>query len=272
MQTMIEWWQAVLLATVQGLSEFLPISSSGHLVLLPRLFGWTDQGLAFDVAVHVGTLLGVLVYFRRDLLPLARGGIAFVSGDREDPHGRLAFNLIVGTIPVGVVGLLFNDVIEEKLRSPLVVAFQLAVFGIVLWLADRLSARSRSESSLSVGQALLIGCAQALALVPGTSRSGITITAGLFSGLTREAAARFSFLLAVPVMTAAGLSELVSFASSDAVVDVRALVLGTLVSAVTGFAVIHFFLRWLTRYGVLPYVLYRLALGTVLLAVLYLSP
>lgn len=170
MQTMIEWWQAVVLATVQGLSEFLPVSSSGHLVLLPRLFGWTDQGLAFDVAVHVGTLLGVLVYFRRDLLPLARGGIAFVGGDRDDPHGRLAFNLIIGTIPVGVVGLLFNDVIEEKLRSPLVVAFQLAVFGIVLWLADRWSARSRGEASLTAGQALLIGCAQALSLVPGTSR------------------------------------------------------------------------------------------------------
>ncbi|WP_281916137.1 undecaprenyl-diphosphate phosphatase [Caldimonas thermodepolymerans] len=269
MQTMIEWWQAVLLATVQGLSEFLPISSSGHLVLLPRLFGWTDQGLAFDVAVHVGTLLGVLVYFRRDLLPLARGGIAFVSGDREDPHGRLAFNLIVGTIPVGVVGLLFNDVIEEKLRSPLVVAFQLAVFGIVLWLADRLSARSRSESSLSVGQALLIGCAQALALVPGTSRSGITMSAALALGLTREAAARFAFLLAIPGIAMAGAYEGYRFFTSEGTVAVREMLIGVAVSAVVGYACIHYFLKFIARIGFAPFAIYRLLLAGVIVALFY---
>ncbi|MGH8311393.1 MAG: undecaprenyl-diphosphate phosphatase, partial [Steroidobacteraceae bacterium] len=142
----MEWWHAALLAVIQGLTEFLPVSSSGHLVLMPRFLGWADQGLAFDVAVHVGTLLGVLVYFRRDLAPLVRGGAAFLGGDRTNEYGRLAMNLVVATIPVGIVGLLFNDLIESKLRSPGVVAFQLAIFGVVLWMADLFSPRQRTET------------------------------------------------------------------------------------------------------------------------------
>ena len=263
--------QIVILAVVQGITEFLPISSSGHLILVPYFTKWPDQGLDFDLAVHVGTLCAIVVYFRHTLAAMARDWLTSVAQRRTVGHSRLAWAVLFGTIPAGVVGLLAREQIETTLRIPLVVACTTIGFGVLLWIADRRKG-TRTEHDVGWRDVVAIGCAQALALVPGTSRSGITITAGLFSGLTREAAARFSFLLAVPVMTAAGLSELVSFASSDAVVDVRALVLGTLVSAVTGFAVIHFFLRWLTRYGVLPYVLYRLALGTVLLAVLYLSP
>jgi undecaprenyl-diphosphatase len=200
---------------------------------------------------------------------MARDWLASVARRRTVGTSRLAWAVLFGTIPAGVVGLLARAPIET-LRSPLVVACTTIGFGGLLWLADRRKG-ARTEHDVGWRDVLVIGCAQALALVPGTSRSGVTITAGLFSGLTREAAARFSFLLAGPVMTAAGLSELVHFASADVVVDTYALVLGTLVSAVTGFAVIHFFLRWLTRYGVLPYVLYRLALGTVLFGVIILS-
>jgi undecaprenyl-diphosphatase len=263
--------QIVILAVVQGITEFLPISSSGHLILVPYFTPWDDQGLEFDLAVHVGTLFAIVAYFRRTLAAMARDWLASVARRRTVGTSRLAWAVLFGTIPAGVVGLLAREHIET-LRSPLVVACTTIGFGVLLWLADRRKG-ARTEHDIGWRDVLVIGCAQALALVPGTSRSGVTITAGLFSGLTREAAARFSFLLAVPVMTAAGLSELVHFATAEVAVavDTRALVLGTLVSAVTGFAVIHFFLRWLTRYGVLPYVLYRLALGTVLFGVIILS-
>ena len=265
----MEWWQAAVLAVIQGLTEFLPISSSGHLVLVPRLFGWSDQGLAFDVAVHVGTLLGVLVYFRRDLRPLVAGGVGFLRGRRDDPYGLMAVNLVIATIPVGLVGLLFNDFIETTLRSPFVVAFQLAVFGIVLWVADRWSRRQRDETSLSLGQALLIGCAQALALVPGTSRSGITMSAGLALGLTREAAARFAFLLAIPGIAMAGVYEGYEFLTSATGVAPREMLIGLIASAIVGYACIHYFLRFIARIGFLPFTLYRLALAVFIVAVFW---
>ena len=259
----MEWWQAAILAIIQGLTEFLPVSSSGHLVLVPRLLGWQDQGLAFDVAVHVGTLLAVLVYFRRDLVPLVRGFFAFVGGERRDPYARLAINLVVATIPVGVVGLFFNDYIEAHLRSPFVVAFQLALFGIVLYVVDRTARRDRDENSLGLGQALLIGCGQALALVPGTSRSGITMTMGLLTGLTREAAARFAFLLSMPGIILAGGYESYKFASglSSTAVPVAEILIGVGVSALVGYACIAWFLRAIARIGFLPFTLYRLALA-----------
>ena len=236
---------------------------AGHLVLVPRLLGWSDQGLAFDVAVHVGTLLAVVTYFRKDLLPLLTGLIAFLRGDRQNTWGRLAFNLLVGTIPVGLVGLLAHDFIESQLRSPFVVAFQLAVFGIVLYLVDRSGRRNRDETTLTLGQALLIGCAQALALVPGTSRSGITMTAGLMLGLTREAAARFAFLLSVPGIALAGGYEGFKFATGVAgeSVPVAEMLLGLVVSAVVGYFCIHYFLRFIARIGFLPFTVYRLLLA-----------
>jgi undecaprenyl-diphosphatase len=264
----MDWWQAVVLAVVQGLTEFLPVSSSGHLVLVPKLLGWTDQGLAFDVAVHVGTLLAVLLYFRRDLLPLLRGLIRWLSGDRQDAQGRLAVNLLLATIPVGLVGLLLNKWISENLRSPFVVAFQLAVFGVVLWLADRFGRRARGEFEVSMPQALLIGLGQALALVPGTSRSGITMTMGLLSGLTRDAAARFAFLLSIPGIALAGAYEGYKVASGAvASAPINEILIGVVVSALVGFACIHVFLRFISRIGFAPFMWYRLALAALVMVV-----
>ncbi len=265
----MEWWQAVVLAIVQGLTEFLPVSSSGHLVLFPRLFGWSDQGLAFDVAVHVGTLLAVLLYFRRDLVPLVSGGFGWLAGKRDDPYGRLAINLALASIPVFVAGYLAKDFIEQVLRSPAIVAFQLAVFGIVLYLADRMSSKSRNEQSLSIGEAMIIGCAQAVALVPGTSRSGITMTAGLALGLTRESAARFAFLLSVPGIAGAGVYEGYKFATSNTAVALNEILIGVGVSALVGYACIAFFLRYIPRIGFLPFTVYRLLLAAVVVGVFY---
>jgi undecaprenyl-diphosphatase len=260
--------QIVVLAIVQGITEFLPISSSGHLILVPYLTSWPDQGLEFDLAVHIGTLSAIVAYFRSTLAAMARDWISSVRERREVGESRLAWAVLFGTIPAGVTGLLFREDIETTLRSPLVVAFTTIGYALLLLFADRRRG-TRHERTIGWLDVVVIGCAQALALVPGTSRSGVTITAGLFRGLTREAAARFSFLLAVPVMTAAGLAEALGYAGEAAgPVDTRALVLGLVVSAVTGFACIHYFLKWLTRFGMLPYVLYRLCLGAVLLVLL----
>jgi len=258
--------QIVVLAIVQGITEFLPISSSGHLILVPYFTHWPDQGLEFDLSVHIGTLSAIVIYFRRTLLEMARDWIGSVVQRREVGHSRLAWAVLFGTIPAGIVGLLFRHTIETTLRSPLVVACTTIGFGVLLFAADRLHGQ-RDERSLGWLDVLVIGCAQALALVPGTSRSGITITAGLARGLSRAAAARFSFLLAVPVMTAAGLAELLGYAPAGSV-DVSAIAGGALLSAVTGLACIHYFLKWLTRFGVWPYVVYRLVLGSVLFATL----
>jgi undecaprenyl-diphosphatase len=265
----MEWWQAVVLAIVQGLTEFLPVSSSGHLVLFPRLFAWSDQGLAFDVAVHVGTLVAVLLYFRRDLVPLISGGLGWLAGKRDDRYGRLAMNLAFASIPVFVAGFFAKDYIEAVLRSPAIVAFQLAVFGVVLYVVDRLSSKSRDEQSLSLGEAMIIGVAQALALVPGTSRSGITMTAGLALGLTRESAARFAFLLSVPGIAGAGVYEGYKFATSNTAVALNEILIGVGVSAAVGYACIAVFLRYIPRIGFLPFTIYRLLLAAVVVAVFY---
>jgi undecaprenyl-diphosphatase len=257
--------QIIVLAIVQGITEFLPVSSSGHLILVPYFTDWPDQGLDFDLAVHIGTLTAIVAYFRHTLAAMARDWVLSIVQRREVGESRLAWAVLFGTIPAGVVGLLFRHDIETTLRSPLVVACTTIGYAVLLFIADRIGKQQRDERSIGWLDVVVIGCAQALALVPGTSRSGVTITAGLFRNLSRAAAARFSFLLAVPVMTAAGLAELVGYAGGDVAVDTRAVVLGLVISALTGFACIHFFLKWLTRYGVLPYVLYRLALGAVLL-------
>jgi undecaprenyl-diphosphatase len=257
--------QIVVLAIVQGITEFLPISSSGHLILVPYLTNWPDQGLDFDLAVHVGTLTAIVVYFRHTLFAMARDWGRSVVQRREVGESRLAWAVLFGTIPAGLVGLLFRHDIETTLRSPLVVACTTIGYAVLLFVADRLGKQERDERSVGWLDVVVIGCAQALALVPGTSRSGVTITAGLFRNLSREAAARFSFLLAVPVMTAAGLAEVASYAENSVPLATRAMVLGLVISALTGLACIHYFLKWLTRYGVLPYVIYRLVLGAALL-------
>jgi undecaprenyl-diphosphatase len=256
--------QAVVLAVVQGLSEFLPISSSGHLVLIPHFFGWPDQGLAFDVAVHMGTLAALLVYFRRQLWSMAGGWVASVTRQQHTRDSRLAWQLLVATIPVGLVGLLFNDFIEENLRNPLFVAGTLSFFGLLMYAADRWGKGTRDEFGLSWGQAMLIGCAQALALMPGTSRSGITMTAGRALGLTRSAAARFSFLLAIPGIGAAGAYEGLKLLTSDHAVDWLPMLVGVVFAALSGLACIHFLIRFIERIGLLPFTVYRLFIAVVI--------
>jgi undecaprenyl-diphosphatase len=261
--------QTVVLSIVQGLTEFLPISSSAHLILAPRLLAWPDQGLAFDVAVHVGTLLAVVGYFRHEIVTLAGDWSRSLIERRSVGESRLAWAVLLGTVPVGLVGLVSGDFIEQYLRSPLVIATTTIVFGGLLWWADRRSARSRDEHALAWSDVALIGCAQALALIPGTSRSGITITAGLAAGLTRAAAARFSFLLSIPVIVLAGGLETLDLLRADAPAPWLDLVLGAVLSAASAYICIHVFLKLLERVGMLPFVIYRLALGAFLLWVFW---
>ena len=260
---------AIVLAIVQGLSEFLPISSSGHLILVPSLLGWPDQGLAFDVAVHVGTLIAVVGYFRVQLLQMARAWLGSLFGRGLTPDGRMAWCIIVGTIPVGLVGLIFGDSIEKMLRNPLFVASTLAGFGILMWLADRWAAERRDEYSVGWRDAILIGSAQALALMPGTSRSGVTMTMARTLGLTRVASARFSFLLAVPGIAMAGGYEFLKLVTGPGNgAEWPTMGLGLVVSAVTGYLCIHVLLKFIGRFGLFPFALYRVALAIAIVLVL----
>ncbi len=260
---------AIVLAIVQGLSEFLPISSSGHLILVPSLLGWPDQGLAFDVAVHIGTLAAVIGYFRVQLLQMARAWVGSIAGRGLTPDGRLAWCVIVGTIPVGLAGIAFGDFIEQMLRNPLFVAATLAGFGLLMWLADWLGAQRRDEYTVGWRDALLIGCAQALALMPGTSRSGVTMTMARAIGLTRVSAARFSFLLAVPGIAMAGGWEFLQLLTGPGNgADWPMMGLGVAVSAVTGYLCIHVLLKIIGRVGLLPFALYRLVLAALIVLLL----
>lgn len=257
--------QIITLAVLQGLTEFLPISSSAHLILVPQIVeGWQDQGLAFDVAVHVGTLSAVVLYFRNDITSMAQDWARSLTTRQQTTNSRLAWAVLFGTIPVGLAGLLFKGFVETQLRSPVVIAAATILFGLVLWLADAKGTRNRDEHSITWVDVLIIGCAQALALIPGTSRSGATMTAGLIMGLSRQAAARFSFLLSIPVITLSGLLVVKDLIEQSAPVDWWALVIGTTLAAVTAYLCIHYFLKLLDRIGMLPFVIYRLVLGVVL--------
>jgi len=261
----LELFAAIVLALVQGLTEFLPISSSAHLILVPQLLGWPDQGLAFDVAVHLGTLLAVLGYFHREVTAIAyswAGALFGRPGNRIDAH--LGWMIIVATIPVVVAGLLFEDFVSTQLRSPLVIATTTAVFGVALWIADLRRKNVVDEHNIGLVIALLIGFAQVLALIPGTSRSGITMTVGLAVGLSRETAARFSFLIAMPTIAGAALLETKELLESPVPVPWLALVVGLVVAAVSAYACIRLFLGVIERIGMLPFMLYRLGLAAVL--------
>jgi undecaprenyl-diphosphatase len=255
----------IWLALLQGLTEFLPISSSAHLILLPQLMDWSDQGLAFDVSVHLGTLCAVLLYFRRDLVVMTRDWLGSLWHRKLTPDARLAWAVIWGTVPAGLAGFLFADSIEQHLRSPLVIAATTILFGALLWWADTHRKESRDEHGLGWRDIAIVGFAQALALIPGTSRSGITITAGLMVGLGREAAARYSFLLSIPIILAAGGLEAKKLAQNQLPVDWWALGVGTAVAGISAYLVIHYFLKLISRITMLPFVLYRLALGVILL-------
>jgi len=259
--------QLIVLAIVQGLTEFLPISSSGHLILVPSLFGWTDQGLAFDVAVHFGSLLAVFIFFREDIYSLLRGLQDVLTGRGRSFKARMVWNLGVGTIPAGIAGLLFAAWIAANLRDPLVVVITLAAYGILMAVVDRYAPAKRSIADIRIRDALLIGCGQALALIPGTSRSGITITVGRFLGIARHDAAKFSFLLSVPIVLMATLLEVVLLVTGDRPVDWSNLVLGICISALVGYVSIAFFMRMVNVIGLLPFAIYRLALATVIIYV-----
>ena len=260
----MDWLHVFLLAIVQGLTEFLPISSSAHLVLMPHLFNWQDQGLAFDIAVHIGSLAAVLFYFRATISELWRAWWRHIRLGEASAESRLAWAIIVATVPVAVVGLLFNGWISRMLRDPVVIAVATLVFALLLWAADRWAPSTHDEHAMGWRGVLTVGVAQALALIPGTSRSGITMTAGLAIGLTREAAARFSFLLSIPVILLAGAHNTWHLLAQPQSAPWSALAVATVVSGVTAWTCIHFFLRWVERVGMTPFVIYRIALAAVL--------
>lgn len=255
--------QVVFLAIIQGLTEFLPISSSAHLILPSQILGWQDQGLAFDVAVHVGTLFAVMIYFRQEVGRLLVGWGQSLGGKQSD-DGRLAWLVIVATIPAGLTGLLLGDLIESHLRTTMVIAVTTIVFGILLYFADQRASHSRVLGDIRLIDALIIGGAQCLALIPGTSRSGITMTAALFLGLDREASAKYSFLLSIPLILAAGGLKALELLEQDLHADWSMIGLGSLLSFLSAYACIHLFMKFLEKVGFTPFVIYRLLLGGVL--------
>jgi undecaprenyl-diphosphatase len=266
----LSFLQIIVLAVVQGLTEFLPVSSSGHLILVPLLTGWPDQGLALDVAAHVGTLLAVLIYFWRDIGRMAHGLLQFVRGKR-DPWAMMAFYLAIGTVPALIVGYLVDSYAGTALRSMELVGWTFIVFGIVLYVADKTGLTVRRLEHLRLGHAVVIGLAQSVAFIPGVSRSGITMVAGRLMGFERAEAARFSFLLSIPAITAGGIwkgKQLLESGSSEAI-HAAAWVCG--LSALAGFLAIAFLMAWLKRSTFTPFVIYRLLFGALLLYIVYIG-
>jgi undecaprenyl-diphosphatase len=264
----MDYIEAIILALVQGFTEFLPVSSSAHLILVPAFLGWDDQGLAFDVAVHLGTLSAVCLYFRDEIVAVASSWLSSVT-QRTPPDAEAMFGwyIIVATIPAGLAGLLLHDLIDLYLRDPLVIAATTFIFGVLLWVVDRRGGGGTDEHSLHLGKALLIGCAQALALIPGTSRSGITITAGLALGLSRQAAARFSFLMSIPIIALASMLEILKLVQAEGSVQWGMIFLGTFVSAVSAYICISVFIKLLERISMLPFAIYRVILAAVIVLV-----
>jgi undecaprenyl-diphosphatase len=272
---------AIILGLVQGLTEFLPISSSGHLLLVPWLFGWDDfddpgTEKAFDVALHVGTLVAAITYFRHDLARYIGAGLRAVRptrvravGDdgRGDPDGRIAWLLLLSTVPAAAVGAIFEDQIDENLGTPTIIAVSLILGGLLLGLADRMPG-TRSIEGMQVGDAVVIGAAQALALNPGTSRSGITMTAGRFTGFDRDAAARISFLMMIPVTAAAVLLKMAGLAS-EGIPDglLVPMIVGIVTSAISGWLAVWGLLRLVRTHSFMPFVIYRVVAGLFVLAV-----
>jgi undecaprenyl-diphosphatase len=261
--------QIVVLAVLQGLTEFLPVSSSGHLVLVPGIFGWTDQGLAFDVAVHFGSLIAVAAYFRADIVALTGGLIDIICRRPASANTAMVWSIGIGTIPAAVAGLLLAGWIAANLRDPMVVVWTLAGYGILMAAADRWAPSTRTITDIRLRDGLIIGAVQALALIPGTSRSGITITAGRILGLHRQDAARFSFLLSAPVILLATIYEVVILVTGETPVAWDNLAIAALISCLVAYVSIDFFMRFVSVIGLLPFAIYRLVLAGVILYVLY---
>ena len=263
--------EVILLGIVQGVTEFLPVSSTAHLAILPRLFGWPDPGLSYDIALHVGTLAAVLIYFFRDWLEVIGNGLGMNGGsDPELQRNRgLLWLLIIGTIPAGVIGLLFQKQAETTLRGPYVIATTMIGLGLFMWFAEATGRKKRDLSHVSVLDAVAVGLAQALAVIPGVSRSGITISAGLLRDVDRPSAARFSFLLSTPIILGAAAKDLWDLMRHEGGVSPEmrmAFLLGILISAVTGCATIAFFLNFLRRHSLNFFVAYRIVFGIMVVA------
>jgi undecaprenyl-diphosphatase len=262
--------QVIILAVVQGLTEFLPVSSSAHLALAPWLFGWEDPGLAFDIALHLGTLAAVLLYFCRDWLQvLAQGfGLSYPHDKELSKNRSLLWMLAAASIPIGFFGFLFNKQAETTWRSPYVIGTMLIVVGLLMAIAERVSKQSRDLSHVGFLDSIVIGISQALAIVPGTSRSGITITTGLFRNLDRESAARFSFLLSTPAIAAAAAKAFYDLIKHGGLTpDVRLqFFIGMTVSAIVGSVVIGFFLKYLRNHSLKFFIYYRIVFGIIVIA------
>ncbi len=264
---MVDWVQAVVLALVQGLTEFLPISSSAHLILFPHFLGWPDQGPDFDIAVHVGTLLAVVLFFRTELIRLTGAGLRYLKGDRADSEGRVAVGLILGTIPICIVGFFAKDWVGEHLRQDWVIAVATIFFGVLLWVSDWHPGK-RTLKDLRLMDAFWIGVAQVFAIIPGTSRSGATMTGALFLKFDRVDSARFSFLLSIPTILLAGMALGWDLWKTGTQLPLGVMSLGVLVSAASAYTCIAAFMALVERIGMFPFVLYRFALGAVLLWVI----
>ncbi|MDP1932513.1 MAG: undecaprenyl-diphosphate phosphatase [Gammaproteobacteria bacterium] len=260
-------FKITVLAILQGLTEFLPISSSAHIILPKELLGWPDQGLVFDVAVHVGSLIAVVSYFRRDIRSLFGAWVRSCTTGMTDDQARLAWYLLIATIPAGVVGFFFAGVVETYSRSMLLIAFTSIFFSILLYFADRFEGSRRPLEKMDLKSCLIIGFSQILALIPGTSRSGITMTAGLFCGFDRRAAAKFSFLLAIPIIASGGIFKGAEMLDAGTSTDWRVLAYAILVSAAVSFSCIHYFLRLIERIGFMPFIIYRIVMGFALLGI-----
>jgi undecaprenyl-diphosphatase len=270
--------QAAILGLVQGLTEFLPVSSSAHLVIVPWLFGWPDPGIAFDVALHMGTVIAVLAYFWRDWLNIVQGLLRVVSTRRiADPQGRLGVYILLGTIPGVIAGLLLETRIDESFHSAdqarqangiLIIAVLMILLAVALFLAERLARHRLDIAQLTLGAALGVGLAQALAVLPGVSRSGSTITAGLFAGLKREAAARFSFLLGTPIIVGSGIKKGYDVLQAGGIPadQQAAFAIGFVVAVISGYLAIWLLLRFLQRNSTLPFIVYRVVVGVLLIA------
>lgn len=263
---MREWLNVILLALTQGLTEFLPVSSSAHLILLPLIMHTPDQGLVFDISLHIGTLLAVLYYFRLKIKWLIIGFFkSFKPKTKMGVHSKLAWSLIIGSLPIAVGGMLLHSTIENFARSPLVIGYASILFGLLLYFAEKMGTQTRTLRSFTLRNAVFIGCMQVMALIPGTSRSGITLTGGLFLGFNRKTAATFSFLLSIPAILMAGTYASTQLINASIHMHWYDFMIGMSVSAISAFCCIHLFLKLINKIGLLPFVIYRIILGIVLI-------
>ena len=258
--------QAIIYGAIQGITEFLPISSTAHLVLLPWFMGWNDPGLAFDVALHAGTFIALIWYFRTEWIALIRATFRIIGGQRTGSDERMVMLIAMASVPGALAGFFGQELVETYLRSPLVIAFTLITLALVLVVAERTGRRERDLNSLTWTDAIVVGLAQATALVPGVSRSGVTITAALFCGVTREAAARFSFLLSTPIIAGAVLKQAFGMAAENpSGSELAMLAAGIVTSGLVGYVAIAFMLRFLATNTTYAFIYYRIALGIVVL-------